>query len=613
MCGIAGWVAYDSDLTAQRDITDAMTGTMACRGPDDSGTWIRPHVALGHRRLAIIDLPGGRQPMEFETPQGPIAVVYSGETYNYRELRAWLTGKGHKFRTDSDTEVVLHAYLEWGEAFAERLNGMYALAIWDQRHEKLVMVRDRLGIKPFYVYPTPDGVLFGSEPKAILANPGVRRVVDIDGLRELVSFVQTPKWALWKGMSEIEPGTVVTVSRIGIRTRTYWKLEPQPHEDDLDSTILKVRHLMTDTVHRQLVADVPRCVLLSGGLDSSAVTGLAAKHLAGQGEQIRTFSVDFVGREETFKADEARDTPDTPFIRDVVDMVHPLHKFVTLDASVLTDPDLRREVVTARDMPIGFGEMDTSLYLLFQAIREESTVALSGESADEVFGGYRWMHDPEVIRTDNFPWMVYQSAMSGDRAAIMCPHLRGKLDIPGYVADQYATAVSAVEHRDGDSEYERRMRVNQNLHLTRFVRMMLDRKDRISMAVGLEVRVPFCDHRLVEYLYNTPWSMKSFDGREKSLLRHATSHVVPESVQQRLKASYPSTQDPSYNAELQQQAKEVLAERSHPAMALVDWDWLTEAIERDPAGLPSNVRRGIDRVLDLYHWFDIYRPEIELP
>jgi asparagine synthase (glutamine-hydrolysing) len=201
--------------------------------------------------------------------------------------------------------------------------------------------------------------------------------------------------------------------------------------------------------------------------------------------------------------------------------------------------------------------------------------------------------------------------MSGDRAGIICPHLREKLDIPTYMADQYSSAVAAVEHLDDDSDFERRMRVNQNLHLTRFVRMMLDRKDRVSMAVGLEVRVPFCDHRLVEYVYNTPWAMKSFDRREKSLLRHATAHVVPGSVQQRLKASYPSTQDPNYNAELQQQAKEVLADRDHPVMSLVDWDWLTEAVDRDPAAIPSNVRRGIDRVLDLYHWFDMYQAEID--
>jgi asparagine synthase (glutamine-hydrolysing) len=613
MCGIAGWVAYEDDLTARRAVVEAMTGTMACRGPDDAGTWIRPHVALGHRRLAIIDLPGGRQPMVVDTPNGAVAMVYSGETYNFTELKEVLRARGHRFRTGSDTEVVLHGYLEWGEALVDRLNGMYAFAIWDERVQKLVMVRDRLGIKPFYYYPTRDGVLFGSEPKAILANAMARRVIDLDGLRELVAFTQTPKWALWKGMYEVEPGAIVTVDRQGVRARTYWRLEAGPHNDDQETTIAKVRELMTDIVHRQLVADVPRCVLLSGGLDSSAITGLAAKHLAAQGEQLRTFSVDFVGREETFKPDEARDTPDTPYIRDVVEMVNPQHKFVTLDASVLTDPELRRQVIRARDMPIGFGEMDTSLYLLFQAIRQESTVALSGESADEVFGGYRWFHDPEVVKTDNFPWLVYQSAMSGDRAGIMCPHLRGSLDIPAYMADQYATAVASVEHLDGASDFERRMRTISHLHLTRFVRMMLDRKDRVSMAVGLEVRVPFCDHRLVEYVYNTPWALKSFDGREKSLLRHATAHVVPASVQQRLKASYPSTQDPGYNAELQQQAKEVLADRDHPAMALVDWDWLTEAIERDPGTIPSNVRRGIDRVLDLYHWFDIYQPEVELP
>jgi asparagine synthase (glutamine-hydrolysing) len=613
MCGIAGWVSFSSDLTVRQDTVDAMTGTMACRGPDDSGTWVRTHVALGHRRLAIIDLPGGRQPMAVDTPLGAVAMVYSGEAYNFTELRAELQSRGHKFRTDSDTEVVLRGYLEWGEALADRLNGMYAFAIWDERDQKLVMVRDRLGIKPFYFYRTADGVLFGSEPKAILANPAVPRVVDLDGLRELVAFTHAPRWALWRGMAEVEPGTIVTVDRAGIRERTYWRLEPKPHTDSLETTIDTVRSLMTDIVHRQLVADVPRCVLLSGGLDSSAVTGLAARHLASQGEQLRTFSVDFVGREESFRADEARDTPDTPFIRDVVDLVDPKHQFVTLDASSLTDPELRRKVIAARDMPIGYGEMDTSLYLLFQAIRAESTVALSGESADEVFGGYRWFHDPEVVRTDNFPWLVYQSAMSGDRAAIICPHRRDQLDIPAYMADQYSSAVAAVEHLDSDSAFERRMRTISHLHLTRFVRMMLDRKDRVSMAVGLEVRVPFCDHRRVQYVYNTPWSMKAFDGREKSLLRHATAHVVPPSVQQRLKASYPSTQDPSYNAELQQQAKQALADRDHPAMALVDWDWLTEAIERDPADVPSNVRRGIDRVLDLYHWFDMYGATVDLP
>jgi asparagine synthase (glutamine-hydrolysing) len=612
MCGITGWVAFDDDLTRHRGVVEAMTATMARRGPDDTGVWIEPRVALGHRRLAVIDLAGGRQPMVARTPDGPVTIVYSGETYNYVELRERLRAAGHVFATDSDTEVVLRGYLEWGDRLPERLNGMYAFAVWDGRTRTLRLVRDRAGVKPLYYQPTPGGVLFGSEPKAILANPLVRPVIDADGLRELVSFTMAPGWAWWRDMAEVPPGAVVTVDATGVRTRTYWRLETREHVDDLATTVDTVRALMTDIVARQLVADVPRCVLLSGGLDSSAVTGLAAAHLAESGERLRTFSVDFVARERTFRADEVRDTPDTPYIRDVVGLVGSTHENVTLDPRDLSDPDLRRAVITARDMPIGFGEMDTSLLRLFSAVRATSTVALSGESADEVFGGYRWLHDPTAVAAPTFPWLAFRSAMSGDRAAVLRPELRAALDLDEYRADQYATAVAAVAHRPGDGPGERRMRELCHLHLTRFVRMLLDRKDRVSMAVGLEVRVPFCDHRLVEYVYNAPWSMKTFDGREKSLLRHATAHVLPASARDRVKASYPSVQDPGYLASLQHQAKEVLADHRHPVFALVDRAWLTDAVALDPLTVPSHIRRGVDRVLDLYHWVDLYRPELRL-
>jgi asparagine synthase (glutamine-hydrolysing) len=611
MCGITGWVSFDSDLTKRRETLDEMTETMACRGPDDSGTWLDTHAALGHRRLAIIDLPGGRQPMSVRTPNGEVAMVYSGESYNFSELRAQLESLGHRFETDSDTEVVLHGYLEWGEAVADHLNGMYAFAIWDARDQKLVMIRDRMGIKPFYYYPTRDGVLFGSEPKAILANPLARKAVDADGLRELIAFTKTPGWSLWKDMYEVEPGTIVRVDADGVHTRTYWKLDAVPHSDDQETTVARVRELMTDIVHRQLVADVPRCVLLSGGLDSSAVTGLAAAHLAEQNEQLRTFSVDFFGQEENFQPDEMRGTPDSPFIRDVAQLVGSAHQDVMLDPNALTDPDARRAMITARDIPAGMGDMDVSLYLLFKAIRRESTVALSGESADEVFGGYRWFHDEAARNADTFPWIAFRSAL-GERDSILRADVRETLDVPGYTADQYASAVAQVEHVDGASEFERRMRTICHLHLTRFVRMLLDRKDRASMAVGLEVRVPFCDHRLVEYVYNTPWALKTFDNREKSLLRHATKHVLPQSVADRVKSPYPSTQGPGYAAALQQQAKEVLAEHDSPVFELVDRGWLTDVVEHDPRTMTSVARNGLDRVLDLHHWFDIYRPELQL-
>ncbi|MFC8715032.1 MULTISPECIES: asparagine synthase (glutamine-hydrolyzing) [unclassified Streptomyces] len=610
MCGITGWVSFDRDLRSEAAALDAMTETMACRGPDDRGTWAQGPAALGHRRLAIIDLPGGRQPMSDTTPDGTVAMVYSGEAYNFTELRADLAARGHRFTTDSDTEVVLRGYLEWGDAVAERLNGMYAFAIWDGRHDKLVMIRDRMGIKPFYYYPTPDGVLFGSEPKAILANPLARRRVTLDGLRELFTFVKTPGHAVWDGMREVQPGTVVTVDRDGLHTRVYWRLDTRPHTDDRDTTIATVRSLLDDIVRRQLVADVPRCTLLSGGLDSSAMTALAARQLAEQGEKVRSFAVDFVGQTDRFVADELRGTPDTPFVHDLARAADTDHQDIVLDAQSLADPEVRARVLSARDLPMGFGDMDASLYLLFRSIRDHSTVALSGESADEVFGGYLQFFDEEARRADTFPWLVRFSRDFGDDGDVLRPDLTRALDLPAYIADGYRTAVAGIRRLDGESDFEFRMRQICHLHLTRFVRVLLDRKDRMSMAVGLEVRVPFCDHRLVEYVYNTPWSLKSFDGREKSLLREATADVLPKSVYDRVKSPYPSTQDPAYALALQGHVKDLLARPSHPVFDLVDRERVRQAAHVDTPVSTQAARRSLEKTLDLAVWLDLYRPEI---
>ncbi|MCP3801297.1 asparagine synthase (glutamine-hydrolyzing) [Allokutzneria sp. A3M-2-11 16] len=592
MCGITGWVAYDTDLTQHADVLDAMTDTMSRRGPDASGTWLRPQVGLGHRRLAVIDLPGGAQPME----ANGVTLVYSGEVYNFAELRRSL-GE-HNFRTRSDTEVVLNGYLRWGSAVAERLNGMFAFALWDSREQKLLLVRDRLGIKPLYYQRTSDGLLFGSEPKSILANPLSSRVIDRDCLYELFGQTKAPGWSLWKDMHEVPPGTVLTLSRNGLRSRAYWSLETAEHTDDRDTTIETVRDLLTDTVSRQLVADVPQCVLLSGGLDSSAITGLAAQALP----DLRTFSVDFVGE---FQPDELRSTADSGFVREVADFVGSKHTNVILDPSELSDLSLRRAVVSAWDIPLGLGDINTSLYLLFKAIRAESTVALSGESADELFGGYPWFH---IEATHTFPWLAFSHSINADRTAVLRKDLG--LDLDSYVADQYASAVASVEFLDDESVSERRMRVVCHLHLTRLVRALLDRKDRMSMATGLEVRVPFCDHRLVEYVYNAPWSFKHFDGREKSLLRAAVRHVLPQSVADRVKSPYPTVQSADYVASLQAQAADVLSEKDNPVFALIDRQWLRAAV--GASSVPGSVRQGLERVLDLYHWVDLYRPTLAI-
>ncbi|WP_030269294.1 asparagine synthase (glutamine-hydrolyzing) [Streptomyces sp. NRRL B-24484] len=610
MCGIAGWVAFDRDLTRERAALEAMTATMACRGPDGGGLHLTRHAALGHRRLAVIDPAGGAQPMAAEQGgHSPAVLSYSGEVFNHRELRTALQHAGHRFRTRSDTEVVLRAYLQWGPRFVDRLNGMYAFALWDARREELLLVRDRMGVKPLHFHRTHDGVLFGSEPKALFAHPALRPEVDLDGLRELLSTARTPGHAVYRGLSEVQPGQVVTVRRSGLTTRRYWALEAREHTDDGPATAAAVRELLADTVRRQLDSDVPLCALLSGGLDSSAITALAAQALRQRGAgPVRTFAVDYAGQTERFRPDAMRGTPDGPYARLLAEHVGADHRTVELDSDTLSDPAHRTAVLRARDLPWEFGDMDTSMLLLFRAVRRDSTVALSGEAADELFGGYPWFHDPALIAAETFPWAALLARTAGlgagPREGLLDPGLLTGLDLDAYRADRYREAVSAVPQLPGTDPVERRMRELTHLSLTRFVRILLDRKDRLSMACGLEVRVPFCDHRLVQYVFNTPWRIKSSDGREKSLLRAAVRDLLPAAIADRAKSPYPSIQDLRYPRSLQAALGRLAADRDSPAAALLDRGAVAEALA--PGADPQYARAATEVVLGIDDWLRTY-------
>jgi asparagine synthase (glutamine-hydrolysing) len=609
VCGIVGWVQFGRAADRSSAVLDAMVATLRRRGPDGTGTWINGPVALGHRRLAVIDLVGGHQPMTVEMPNGAVTITYSGEAYNYRDLRRELESRGHRFTTVSDTEVVLRGYLEWGEDLPTKLNGMFAFAVWDGRRQALVLARDRLGVKPLYYEPIADGVLFASEPKAILAHPDATRVVDLDGLRRSLAFTVTIPGVAWAGMHEVEPGELVAVGPTGIRTRRYWRLTTREHGDDAPTTVARVRALLDDIVRRQLIADVPVGVMLSGGLDSSTLTALAAA----TGDEIDTYEIDFVGYGDHFVANRERAAPDAPFVADVVAHLGTRHRRIVLDHRDVADPDLRRTVVQAYDVPPGSGDRDRSLHLLFRTIRDASTVVLSGEAADEVFGGYATFHDPAAQRAETFPWIASSFDTYGPAPGVFRRKLDRALDLQGHIASAYEAATAEVEHLDGASAQERRMRLVHHLYLTRSVRVLLDRKDRVSMATGLEVRVPYCDHRLVEYVYNAPWGLKAFDGREKSLLRAAVADLLPASVLQRVKTAYPSIAGPSYVQALQHQAADLVADGGHEVFAIVDPTWLIAATREPPDALPPRTRNTLEWALNVAAWLDTSHPTLALP
>ncbi|MBE1536761.1 asparagine synthase (glutamine-hydrolyzing) [Actinomadura algeriensis] len=609
MCGITGWVDWTLDLREQGPVITGMTRTQAPRGPDAEGTWLSHHAALGHRRLAVIDIEGGRQPMSRNGPGGePVVITFSGEIYNFRELRAELRSAGWSFATRSDTEVLLTAYLQWGADLVTRLNGMYAFAIWDERARRLLLVRDRLGIKPLYYAGLGDGIVFGSEPKALLAHPEMKAEVDLEGLAELLAVprARTPGHAVYRGMREVRPGCVVVADASGCRESRYWQVEARPHTKDFGATTADVRSLLTDIVERQLVADVPVGTLLSGGIDSSAITAMAAREFAGR---LTSYSVS-VPAPARPGSDLWRPSPDEPYARLVAERLGIEHSVVEVGTDGLVE-DVDRGL-RARDLP-GWGDLDVSMYHLFRGVRANCTVALSGESADEMFGGYTWQVDERYVRHTSFPWMYARRQPE----VLLREEVRRAIRPEVYEADRYRDALAEVPHLAGEDRTARRQREVFHLGLTRWLGALLDRKDRMSMAVGLEVRVPFADHRLAEYLFNVPADLKAGrgtegGGMEKALLRRACADLLPDEIVDRPKSAYPASRDPGYVEALRKLVLETIDDPGAPLFDLMDRARVREAVTSGLDALPGPITArtsaiGLSYLLELDRWLSRVR------
>lgn len=577
MCGITGWLDWKKDLTPYRTILKSMTETMAPRGPDAEGIWIAGHCALGHRRLSVMDPANGAQPMVRTVDDWPYALVYNGEIYNAAELRAELEQRGHHFITKCDTEVLLNAFIEWKGACLDRLNGIFAFAVWSEKDEALFLARDRLGVKPLFYSYREGTLLFGSEPKAILAHPSFQAGIDAEGAAEIFALgpARTPGHGVFKAMAELKPGCCMTVDRGGMSIRAYWSLTASTHEDDETATAQNVHDLLKDTVERQLVSDVPICTLLSGGLDSSALTTIAAAYYKRNGQgAVTTYSVDYVDNDKYFKSNTFQPNADAPWIKRMSGDLGTTHHYIEFDTPDLVDS--LRTVVLARDLP-GMADVDGSLYLFCRKIKEGATVALSGEGADEIFGGYPWFHREEALNADTFPW----SLAVKERAGILSAETADWIQPERYAAERYRQALAEVPYLPGETGEQRRIREISYLNITRFMPTLLDRKDRMSMAAGLEVRVPFCDHRLVEYVWNIPWEIRTAGDREKGILRKSLKHVLPDDVLTRKKSPYPKTHNPSYLDAVSKQLEEILHDSSSPILPFINVPKLKKMAARD--------------------------------
>jgi len=604
MSAIAGMIGKP----LERSSVQAMLETMHRRGPDGNGVFQEGNTSLLHTRLAIIDPAGGSQPMALSFAGEDYVLIYNGELYNTQELRRELEAMGHCFSGHSDTEVLLHAYAEFGQNCLNRLNGIFSFAVWEHKQKRLFLARDRIGVKPLFYMHHRDGFLFASEIKTILAYPGVKAQLDETGAAQLVLLGpgRIPGSGVFRDIFALEPGCCAIFENSKLMIRRYWKLQDGTHTDSFADTVEKVRLLVTDAIRRQMVSDVSIGTFLSGGLDSSIITAVCAGEMARRGERLKTFSVDYWNNEKYFRKNKFQPNTDGSFIRLMQSTLNTEQRW-----TLLSPEDLAahlEEATIARDLP-GMADVDFSLLAFCKEIRKDVKVALSGECADEIFGGYPWYRDPEIRALEGFPW----AQNTEDRIRLLSPAVR--LDGNAFVQDAYAQTCRESDILPENSPLERRMKEMMNLNFRWFMQTLLDRKDRMSMYTSLEVRVPFCDHRIAEYLYRVPWEYKDYQGKEKGLLRKAVEGLLPEDVLYRKKSPYPKTFDPRYETLIGEKLEALLQKKDTPLFHLVRREEIKPLLERESPwpwyGQLMRRPQIMAYLLQLDFWLDHYGVEMK--
>lgn len=569
MCGIAGFYHpygdYTTEMQRWKDILSDMNRVLKHRGPDDEGTFLSPLCGLAHVRLKIIDLLTGHQPMIKKEPGRECAIIFNGEIYNMKELKAELLTEGADFSTASDTEVILAGYMRHGTNYVEKLNGIFAIALWDSASGEIHLFRDRLGVKPLFYILREDTLVFSSELKGLFTYPGVEPILDQNGLCEIFALGPAKSYGkgVFKNVQELLPGHSLSYGPGGLKTRAYWRLESCPHEDSFPETVEKTAWLLEDAVTKQMLSDIPISTFLSGGVDSSLITAICANKLKKEGKLLNTFSFDFIDNHQYFQANSFQPSEDRPYVEQMVAFSHTNHLF--LECSNEQQLNYLYKAVEARDLPC-MADVESSMLYFCEQVKQYNTVTLTGECADEIFGGYPWFHSEKAFQTAAFPWSVDMDF----RKALLTQDLHASLPLEEYAHAAYEKTIRETPLLPGESPIEKRRREIAWLNLRWFMVTLLDRMDRTSMYNGLEARVPFADHRIVEYVFNVPWEMKCPNGIVKGLLRHAGEKHLPKEILWRRKSPYPKTYDPAYETLLGSRLREVIATPNAPIRTLLD-------------------------------------------
>ena len=571
MCGIAGFYCFKKNLTQStydnQDLLTCMHKTLSHRGKDNYGTYLGNNVGLSHARLSIRDVNKGNQPMSITINGYETAICYNGEIYNTEELIPELINAGYHFKTTSDTEVILYSFLHYGPDFVTKLNGIFAFAIWSSSDRTLYLYRDQVGVKPLFYSITPQKIVFASEPKSIFCDKSISPDIDLTSIQEILGIgpARTIGYGIFKGINEVSPGHYLKIQSDKISDITYWDLPCIEHTDSYEKTVEKVSMLVDNAIKRQFVSDVPICTFLSGGIDSSIVTAVAYNEEKKNNNIINTYSFDFKDNAQYFKPNSFQPERDIDYIELMLKKYPTSHHYLECDETSLFNKLL--PAVDAKDYP-GMADIDASLLYFCSLVSKTNKVALTGECADEIFGGYPWCYKNNLTDNCNFPWISDTSA----RSCLLKDEWISRLNLEEYSQEKYKSELNKIEYLSNEKTDERNHRAISYLNIKWFMQTLLERMDRTSMFSSLEARVPFADINTIEYVYNVPWNMKYRNNVEKSLLRDATKHLLPEKVLNRKKSPYPKTYHPGYERLLYYEFQKILENKSSPIYPLIDKD-----------------------------------------
>lgn len=615
MCGFTGYANFIDKIHHSNSVIQQMNASLSKRGPDEDGYYYSDYVHLAHKRLIVIDPEGGKQPMIEHYSYGDYIICYNGQIYNTKELKNTLIENGFEINTHSDTEILLKSYIHFGNSVVNYLNGIFAFAIFNTKKEELFIARDHFGVKPFFYTIQNNTFIFASEIKAIFKFPGVEKIIDSQGISELFGIgpSHTSGTTVFKNIFELKPAHFGVFNKSGLHLTKYWSLKSKEHTDSLGKTCEKIKYFLNDSITSQLVSDKPICTFLSGGLDSSIITKFAADYYQKEGlPPLDTYSIDYVDNDKNFVKSDFQPNSDNYYIDLMTKNLHTKHHKIIIDTPELASS--LEDAMIARDMP-GMADIDSSLLLFCKDVKNEMTVALTGECADEIFGGYPWFFRKDSLNSGTFPWSIAIE----ERQKLLNSDISSKVNLKDYIDYRYNESLKEVEILESDSKETAEKRKISYLTLNWFMQTLLDRSDRMAMYNGFELRVPFCDYRLAEYVWNIPWEMKALKGREKGLLRYVCKDFLPDEIVDRKKSPYPKTHNPTYLSKVKVMLSNIMEKSDAPINSLLNRDYILsilesngEAFSRPWFGQLMTGPQLMAYLCQVNMWLEKYQPKIEI-